>query len=102
MTKPVKEAQWVSNFSSYTTQRVTKTILTLCKILNPHEVFDVTPALSLGEGSTTDLIETWRNPGAPISDMSVKSLISQQDRAKHIIYQTLQSFRQEKSASKKS
>ena len=41
----------------------------------------MTPLLSLGEGSAIDLIETWRNPGKPISDMSVKSLTSQQDRA---------------------
>ena len=36
--------------------------------------------LSLGEGATIDLLKTWRNPGKPISDMSAKSLTSQQDR----------------------
>ena len=49
-TKPVKEAQYVANFPSYKTPMIAKTILTLGKILNPHEVFDATPVLSLGGG----------------------------------------------------
>ena len=80
-TKPVKEVQLVSNFPSYATPRISKTIQTLGKILKPHEVTDAAPVLSLGEGSTIYIIETWRNTGKPISDMSVKSLISQQDRS---------------------
>ena len=71
----------VANFPAYATPNIAKTILTLGKVLNPHELFEATPVLILGEGSTIDLLKTWGNPGKPISGMSAKSLTSQQDRA---------------------
>ena len=77
-----KEAQSVSNSPSCTTPKITRTILTMGKILNPHGTFEISPALSLWEGSWVKDLQTWRNPGGPISDMSVKSLTPQQDKAR--------------------
>ena len=60
--EPVKVAQLVSNFSAYATPNIVKTILTLGKILNTNEVFNVAPVLSLGEGSTIDLLKNLEKP----------------------------------------
>ena len=79
--KANKEAQLVSNFPPYTTPKITRTILTMCEILNPHEIFEITPVLSLGEGSAMEVPQTWRNPGKSISDMSAKALTSHRDKA---------------------
>ena len=51
------------------------------EILNPHGIFEITPALSLGERSAIEFPRTWRNAVKPISDMSVKALTPQQDKA---------------------
>ena len=101
----------VSNFSSYTTPKITRTILTMGKILNPHGIFEITPLLSLGGVVAMEVLQTWRNRGKPISDMSVKALTPQQDKAQtpnlenapkfadgnHISTKSLAEFKTEKS-----
>ena len=77
-----KEVQLVSNFSSYTTQKVTRLIQTLGKILNPHEVYEFPPVVNLGEGSWIKDLQTRRQPGKLVSDMSTKSLSPQQDESR--------------------
>ena len=82
--KADKEAQLVSNFSTYTAPKVTKLIQTLGNILNPHEIYEISPVVYLGEGPWIKDLQTWRQPGAQISDMSAKALTSQKDKAKKL------------------
>ena len=60
--KADKEAQLVSNFSTYTTPKVTKLIHTLGNILNPHEFYEISPVVHLGEVSLIKDLQTRRKP----------------------------------------
>ena len=71
----------VSNLPTYTTPKVTKLKHTLGNILNPHEVDEIAPVVYLGRGSLIKDLQTWRKPGKPISDMSVKALTPQKDKS---------------------
>ena len=72
--------QLVSIFSSYTTPKVTRLIQTLGEILNPIEVYEFSPVVNLGEGSWIKDVQTRRQPGKLVSDMSAKALSPQQDK----------------------
>ena len=48
--KADEEAQLVANFSTYTAPKVAKSAQTLGNILNPHEVYEISPVADLGDG----------------------------------------------------
>ena len=80
--KACEEVQFVSNFSTYATPRVSRNTLTLGKIPNPYGIFEVPPVQSSGMGSLAECLRTWKNTGKPISEMSTQSLLTQENRVK--------------------
>ena len=79
------KVQLVSNISSYETPKVTRLIQTLGGIINPHEVYEFPPVVNLGEWSWIKDLQTWRQPGKLVSDMSARALSPQQDKAQNTI-----------------
>ena len=77
----------VCNYNPYTTPQVKAIDFKFGQISDPYEIVRVAPVHSIGEGSYSQRIQTWGNPGKPISEMSPNSLQSQEERAKH--YNTL-------------
>ena len=77
-----KEAQLVSNFATHIPPEVAKLAQTSGNILNPHEVYKTSVVSYLGGESVIDDLETWRQPGKQIPDMSAEQLTSQEDREK--------------------
>ena len=73
----------VCNYDPYTSSRAESIDLQLGRISNPYEVIRVAPVPSVGEGSQSQWIQTRGNPGKPISEMSINSLQSQEERARH-------------------
>ena len=86
--KSRKGAQLVSNFSSYATPIVDKNKLTLGNVSNPYEAIHFSPVLSLGKGSWVECLQTWRNAGEQISEMSAESLITQEEKSNNTTYLT--------------
>ena len=77
--KASDEVQLASNFSTYTTHRVSRNTLTIGNISNPYGRFEVSPALCLGGGSWAECLQTWRNTWKQISAMSTKSSLTRED-----------------------